>query len=75
MHDDRNESAGAQSPEEAAIEHITHVLMHALSEEEIAGELDQATSQREAYDVLCQLDYFKLSFEEFQLGISVLREG
>ncbi len=75
MHDDRNEPAEAQSPEEAAIDHITHVLLHALTEDEIASQLDQATSQREAYDVLCQLDYFKLSFEEFQLGISVLREG
>ena len=51
------------------IEEITHMLMHALTEESIEQELEKAKSQQEAYKLLQTLSYFDLTIEEFQAGI------
>lgn len=60
--------------EQRAIEEITHILLHGLTEDGIGEKLAAARSQQEAYEVLKTLPYFTLSMDEFRLGIDVLRQ-
>ena len=62
------------SEEQRAIDQITHILLHALTEDGIGEQLEHAKSQQEVYKLLQTLPYFKLTFEEFQLGIQALRQ-
>lgn len=59
--------------EQRAIEEITHILLHGLTEDGIGEKLAAAKSQQEAYAILKTLPYFTLSMDEFRLGIDVLR--
>lgn len=72
MHD--NDEAQEVSEEQRAIDQITHILLHALTEDGIGEQLEHAKSQQEVYKLLQTLPYFKLTFEEFQLGIQALRQ-
>lgn len=56
------------------MEEITHMLLHALTEETLGGRMDHVKSQEEAYRILQELPYFTLSMEEFRRGIAVIRE-
>ena len=56
------------------LDEITHVLLHALTEESVADRLDAARSQQEVYAILQELSYFTISMEEFQRGIAALKE-
>ncbi|RGS71894.1 hypothetical protein [Mitsuokella sp. AF21-1AC] len=60
--------------EQRAVEEITHMLLHALTEDGIGEQLDAARSQQEVYDVLKTLPYFTLTMEEFRIGIEALRQ-
>jgi len=51
------------------IEEITHMLMHALTEESIEQDLEKVKSQQDAYKLLQTLPYFDLTIEEFKAGI------
>ncbi|MGN0949615.1 MAG: hypothetical protein ACI4OH_02580 [Mitsuokella sp.] len=62
------------SEEQRAIEEITHILLHALTEESIGEKLDGAKSQQEVYEALKTLPYFKLTMDEFKIGIEALRQ-
>ncbi len=62
------------SEEQRAVEEITHMLLHALTEDGIGEQLDAARSQQEVYDVLKTLPYFTLSMDEFRIGIEALRQ-
>lgn len=62
------------SEEQRAVEEITHMLLHALTEDGIGEQLDAAKSQQEVYDVLKTLPYFTLTMEEFRIGIEALRQ-
>lgn len=62
------------SEEQRAVEEITHMLLHALTEDGIGEQLDAARSQQEVYDVLKTLPYFTLTMEEFRIGIEALRQ-
>ncbi len=62
------------SEEQRAVEEITHMLLHALTENGIGEQLDAARSQQEVYDVLKTLPYFTLTMEEFRIGIEALRQ-
>ncbi|MFC2638161.1 MAG: hypothetical protein ACFN4G_02370 [Mitsuokella sp.] len=53
---------------------ITHVLLHALTEECVAKRIDGARSQQEVYTILKELPYFSITMEEFQRGIEELKE-
>lgn len=55
------------------IAEIKHMLFHALTEESLEERLDQAKSQQEVYDILQELDYFTLTMEEFQQGITAMQ--
>lgn len=48
------------------MEEITHMLLHALTEETLGGRMDHVKSQEEAYRILQELPYFTLSMEEFR---------
>lgn len=56
-----------------ALEHIEHMLFHALTEKSISDRLDKAKSQQEVYTILKELPYFSLSMEEFRLGIEAIQ--
>ena len=62
------------SEEQRAVEEITHMLLHALTEDGIGEQLDAARSQQEVYDVLKTLPYFTLTMDEFRIGIEALRQ-
>lgn len=62
------------SEEQKAVEEITHILLHALTEESVGEKLDGAKSQQEVYEALKTLPYFKLTMEEFRIGIEALRQ-
>lgn len=62
------------SEEQRAVEKITHMLLHALTEDGIGEQLDAARSQQEVYDVLKTLPYFTLTMEDFRIGIEALRQ-
>lgn len=62
------------SEEQRAVEEITHMLLHALTENGIGEQLDAARSQQEVYDVLKTLPYFTLTMDEFRIGIEALRQ-
>jgi len=49
------------------------MLFHALTEESLEERLDQAKSQQEVYAILQELDYFTLTMEEFQQGITAMQ--
>ena len=68
-------SAGAEPMTEERLAEIEHLLVHALSEDSVAAELEAARSQQEAYAVLQQLPYFDLTMEEFQAGLKALQEA
>lgn len=53
---------------------IKHMLLHALTEDSVAERLDAAKSQQEVYAILQELSYFTISMEEFQHGITALKE-
>ena len=55
------------------IAEIKHMLFHALTEESLEERLDQAKSQQEVYAILQELDYFTLTIEEFQQGITAMQ--
>jgi hypothetical protein len=55
------------------IAEIKHMLFHALTEESLEERLDQAKSQQDVYAILQQLDYFALTMEEFQQGITAMQ--
>lgn len=56
-------------------EELIHVLLHALTEEELAPAIEAARSQKEVYDALSTLAYFDLTEDEFTRGIRALGEG
>ncbi len=60
---------------ERNIGEIEHMLMHALTEDSLAGRIDQAASQLEVYNLMKELPYFDLSLEEFQAGIKALQSS
>ena len=60
--------------EQRAVEEITHMLLHALTEDGIGEQLDAAKSQQEVYEALKTLPYFTLTLEEFHIGIEALRQ-
>jgi len=55
------------------IAEIKHMLLHALTEDELVERLDKAKSQQEVYGILQELSYFTLTMEEFKQGIEVLQ--
>ncbi len=55
------------------IAEIKHMLFHALTEESLEERLDQAKSQQEVYAILQELDYFTLTLEEFQQGVTAMQ--
>lgn len=75
-HCDNHAADGAEevSEEQRAVDQITHILLHALTEDGIGEQLEHAKSQQEVYKLLQTLPYFKLTLEEFQLGIQALRQ-
>ena len=56
-----------------SIEEIEHMLLHALTEDDLVEKIEQASSQQEVYDILGELSYFDLTMEEFQSGIKCLQ--
>ena len=52
----------------------THMLMHALAEDSIQAELDQARSQLEVYHILCKIEYFNLTQDEFREAVTDLSQ-
>ena len=57
------------------IEEIEHMLFHALTEDAIGEQLEQAKSQQEVYAIFQTIPYFDLTLEEFQAGIQSIRES
>ena len=55
------------------IAEIKHMLLHALTEDELTERLDKAKSQQEVYNILQELSYFTLTMEEFKQGIEALQ--
>jgi hypothetical protein len=51
------------------IAEIKHMLLHALTEDELVERLDKAKFQQEVYGILQELSYFTLTMEEFKQGI------
>ena len=74
IHDIHENDEVTVSEEQRVIDQITHILLHALTEDGIGEQLEHAKSQQEVYKLLQTLPYFKLTFEEFQLGIQALRQ-
>jgi hypothetical protein len=74
IHDIHENDEVTVSEEQRAIDQITHILLHALTEDGIGEQLEHAKSQQDVYKLLQTLPYFKLTFEEFQLGIQALRQ-
>ena len=56
-----------------SIEEIEHMLLHALTEDNLVERIEQASSQKEVYGILGELSYFDLTMEEFQSGIKRLQ--
>lgn len=52
---------------------IKHMLLHALTEESVAAELDSAKSQQEVYAILKTLSYFTITMDDFRQGIAALQ--
>lgn len=69
-----HDEAEGISEEQRALDQITHVLLHALTEDGIGEKLEAARSQQDVYEALQTLPYFKLTFEEFRIGIEALRQ-
>ncbi|MGN8836329.1 hypothetical protein ACTNCI_05035 [Mitsuokella jalaludinii] len=72
IHD--HDGAESISEEQHALDQITHILLHALTEDGIGEKLESAKSQQDVYKALQTLPYFKLTFEEFRIGIEALRQ-
>lgn len=51
------------------------MLMHALTEDSLAGRIDQAASQLEVYNLMKELPYFDLSLDEFRAGIKAMQSS
>ena len=69
-----HDEAEGISEEQRALDQITHVLLHVLTEDGIGEKLEAARSQQDVYEALQTLPYFKLTFEEFRIGIEALRQ-
>ncbi len=69
-----HDEAEGISEEQRALDQITHILLHALTEDGIGEKLEAARSQQDVYEALQTLPYFKLTFEEFRIGIEALRQ-
>ncbi len=69
-----HDGAESISEEQRALDQITHILLHALTEDGIGEKLEAAKSQQDVYKALQTLPYFKLTFEEFRIGIEALRQ-
>ena len=52
----------------------THILLHALAEDSVQQDLDQAATQLEGYNILKRLHYFTLTPEEFRAGLTELSQ-
>ena len=72
IHD--HDGAESISEEQHALDQITHILLHALTEDGIGEKLEAAKSQQGVYKALQTLPYFKLTFDEFRIGIEALRQ-
>lgn len=72
IHD--HDGAESISEEQHALDQITHILLHALTEDGIGEKLESAKFQQDVYKALQTLPYFKLTFEEFRIGIEALRQ-
>ena len=72
IHD--HDGAESISEEQRALDQITHILLHALTEDGIGEKLEAAKSQQDVYKALQTLPYFKLTIDEFRIGIEALRQ-
>ena len=72
IHD--HDGAESISEEQHALDQITHILLHALTEDGIGEKLEAAKSQQGVYKALQTLPYFKLTIDEFRIGIKALRQ-
>lgn len=68
------DGAESISEEQHALDQITHILLHALTEDGIGEKLEAAKSQQDVYKALQTLPYFKLTIDEFRIGIEALRQ-
>ena len=64
IHD--HDGAESISEEQHALDQITHILLHALTEDGIGEKLEAAKSQQGVYKALQTLPYFKLTIDEFR---------
>ena len=74
IHDIHENDEVTVSEEQRDIAQLTLIQLLALTEHTIDEQLAHAKSQQEVYKLLQTLPYFKLTFEEFQLGIQALRQ-
>lgn len=72
IHD--HDGAESISEEQHALDQITHILLHALTEDGIGEKLEAAKSQQGVYKALQTLPYFKMTIDEFRIGIEALRQ-
>ena len=68
IHD--HDGAESISEEQHALAQITHIL----TEDGIGEKLEAAKSQQGVYKALQTLPYFKLTIDEFRIGIEALRQ-
>lgn len=52
----------------------THMLLHALAEDSVQQDLDQAHTQLEVYHVLQRLAYFDMTPDEFRISLTELSQ-
>ena len=64
IHD--HDGAESISEEQRALDQITHILLHALTEDGIGEKLEAAKSQQDVYKALQTVPYFKLTIDEFR---------